>query len=79
MEGNDMVEGRGWPAGDMLEPAKDQTQRWQLLLPHLQRGTRRPRLQAGRGSRLCCITSMSPRSKGRFGGSGARRVRESIG
>jgi hypothetical protein len=25
MEGNDMVEGSGWPAGDMLEPAKDQT------------------------------------------------------
>jgi RNA-directed DNA polymerase len=37
MEGNDMVEGRGWPAGNTLEPAKGQTQRWQPLLPNLQR------------------------------------------
>ena len=32
-----MVEGRGWPAGNTLEPAKGQTQRWQPLLPNLQR------------------------------------------
>ena len=37
MEGNDMVEGRGRPAGTTLEPAKGQTQRWQPLLPNLQR------------------------------------------
>ena len=32
-----MVEGRGRPAGNTLEPAKGQTQRWQPLLPNLQR------------------------------------------
>jgi group II intron reverse transcriptase/maturase len=37
MEGNDMVEGRGRPAGNTLESAKGQTQRWQPLLPNLQR------------------------------------------
>jgi RNA-directed DNA polymerase len=37
MEGNDMVEGRGRPAGTTLEAAKSQTQRWQPLLPNLQR------------------------------------------
>jgi RNA-directed DNA polymerase len=37
MEGNDMVEGRGRPAGNTLEAAKGQTQRWQPLLPNLQR------------------------------------------
>jgi len=37
MEGNDMVEGRGRPAGNTLESAKSQTQRWQPLLPNLQR------------------------------------------
>jgi hypothetical protein len=37
MEGNDMAEGRGRPAGIMLESAKGQTQRWQPLLPNLQR------------------------------------------
>jgi hypothetical protein len=36
MEGNDMVEGRGWPAGIALEATKGQTQRWPLL-PHLRR------------------------------------------
>jgi hypothetical protein len=37
VEGNDMVEGRGRPAGTTLEAAKSQTQRWQPLLPNLQR------------------------------------------
>ena len=32
-----MVEGRGWPAGTTLKSAKSQTQRWQPLLPNLQR------------------------------------------
>lgn len=32
-----MVEGRGRPAGIALESAKSQTQRWQPLLPNLQR------------------------------------------
>ena len=32
-----MVEGRGRPAGNTLESAKGQTQRWQPLLPNLQR------------------------------------------
>ena len=32
-----MVEGRGRPAGSTLEAAKGQTQRWQPLLPNLQR------------------------------------------
>ena len=32
-----MVEGRGRPVGITLEAAKGQTQRWQPLLPHLQR------------------------------------------
>ena len=32
-----MVEGRGRPAGITLESAKGQTQRWQPLLPNLQR------------------------------------------
>ena len=32
-----MVEGRGRPAGTTLESAKGQTQRWQPLLPNLQR------------------------------------------
>ena len=32
-----MVEGRGRPAGTTLEAAKSQTQRWQPLLPNLQR------------------------------------------
>jgi len=37
VEGNDMVEGRGRPAGTTLTSAKGQTQRWQPLLPNLQR------------------------------------------
>ena len=37
VEGNDMAEGRGWLAGNTLKPAKGQTQRWQPLLPNLQR------------------------------------------
>jgi hypothetical protein len=37
MEGNDMIEGRGRPAGITLEPAKGQIQRWQPLLPNPQR------------------------------------------
>jgi hypothetical protein len=32
-----MAEGRGRPAGTTLESAKSQTQRWQPLLPNLQR------------------------------------------
>ncbi len=32
-----MMEGRGRPAGSTLESAKSQTQRWQPLLPNLQR------------------------------------------
>jgi hypothetical protein len=79
VEGNDTVEGRGRPAGTTLEAAKSQTQRWQPLLPNLQRVNAAAAAQAGRGSRLCCITSMSPRSKGHPGGSGARRALGSIG
>src|SRR6201995_1079724 len=37
MEGKDMVEGRVRPAGITLDSAKSQTQRWQPLLPNLQR------------------------------------------
>jgi RNA-directed DNA polymerase len=37
MEGNDMKEGRGRPEGCTREKAKGRTQRWQPLLPNLQR------------------------------------------
>src|SRR5689334_2927222 len=81
-EGNEVMEKRGRQEGITTEQAKGRTLRWQPLLPNLRRvneAARRSGQTARHGSRHCCITSMSARSKGHSGGRDAQLVPGSMG
>src|SRR5215472_2386156 len=78
-EGNEVMEKRERQEGITTEQAKGRTLRWQPLLPNLRRVNDAARRLARHGSQHCCITSMSPRSKGRSGGSDGPPAPGSIG